>query len=145
MDNLKMLVVYISEDFSDDYWSDEAMGEAISMMGGLSVEDWKGLHVEVDGLHQKARERLCEILGEGGECLEQKMLLLLDGLSSQSSQVVCACVDSINNLFQSFGGQVPLLEVLREKMKSIKEVDGVCAVVLDSLRGKVESFLDARS
>lgn len=88
---------YLDGDFSDDYWSDEALGLAATFAQSFASEDWAALKAKVEeGLDDRWLARCAEVLGDVATPMAVGILIRM--LSHASAEVLVCAADSLHSL-----------------------------------------------
>lgn len=129
---------YIDRDFSLDYWSDEGISQAALILTKFTDSDWDVLAELCLSKSEKwgirCAETLCEIEGS------QSLIVLLQLLKSESSDVRMAALDSISSLMAGGTDISACVQEISDAVIQIRasgNVDHVVDLVLVSLEKKI--------
>jgi len=84
---------------SVDYWSDEAIDEAVQYLDNFDISDWDNLNQSLSNKSVEWQTRCAETMSEIAP--ERGMPVLISLLSSPVVDVLEAVVDSLNSFSQS--------------------------------------------
>jgi len=87
---------YLSLEFSDDYWSDEGISYAASMLNTFTEADWVTLKNSSRSKSAQWIARCAETLGDSHK--RHSLDLLLSWSQSGNHEIVISALDSINAL-----------------------------------------------
>lgn len=90
------LDTYLSQDFSDDYWSDDASLYACELVKQLTTEDWNALHASWRNRSKQWQERCAEILDWGDA--RQAVPLLLEMIQVEDDELTLTAADSLSSI-----------------------------------------------
>lgn len=127
---------YLNADFSVDYWSDEGIGYAITLLEKFTDSDWVSLK---DMIHNKPIPwlvRCAETLGDVGGVSSFDVLLEL--IAVQNDEVKISALDSMNSLLSLGFDLGNSAGRIRSSIEAARNSAGaVASMVLDSLENKL--------
>ena len=87
---------YLNQDFSDDYWYDDANLHACNLVKQLTPADWIALKSSWQDRSQGWQERCAEILDWGDT--NESVPLLLEMLQQKNDELTLAAADSLQSI-----------------------------------------------
>lgn len=96
MTTFQELDVYLSQDFSEDYWADDASLYACELVKQLTTDDWNALHASWRNRSQQWQERCAEILDWGDA--RQAVPLLLEMIRVEDDELTLTAADSLSSI-----------------------------------------------
>lgn len=96
MTTFQELDTYLSQDFSDDYWSDDASLYACELVKQLTTEDWDALKSSWRNRSKHWQERCAEILDWGDA--RQAVSLLLEMIQVEDDELTLTAADSLSSI-----------------------------------------------
>lgn len=120
------LDAYLTQNFSDDYWADEASLYACELVKQLTTEDWDALKSSWQNRSKQWQVRCAEILDWGQT--RQAVPLLLEMIQTGDDELTVTAADSLRSigvaeLGLSIGNDVlELLQVVAHKSSIAKRI-----------------------
>lgn len=96
MTTFQELDVYLSQDFSEDYWADDASLYACELVKQLTTEDWNALYASWRNRSKQWQVRCAEIL-DWGEA-RQAVPLLLEMIQVKDDELTLTAADSLSSI-----------------------------------------------
>ena len=96
MTTFQELDAYLSQDFSDDYWADDASLYACELVKQLTTEDWDALKFSWRNRSKHWQERCAEILDWGDA--RQAVPLLLEMIQVEDNDLTLTAADSLSSI-----------------------------------------------
>jgi tetratricopeptide (TPR) repeat protein len=96
MTTFQELDAYLSQDFSDDYWADDASLYACDLVKQLTTDDWNVLHASWRNRSKQWQERCAEILDWGDA--RQALPLLLEMIQVEDDELTLTAADSLSSI-----------------------------------------------
>jgi len=87
---------YLNQDFSDDYWYDDANLHACNLVKQLTPSDWIALKSSWQDRSQGWQERCAEILDWGDT--NESVPLLIEMLQQKNDELTLAAADSLRSI-----------------------------------------------
>ncbi|MEW5858861.1 MAG: hypothetical protein AB1861_15975 [Cyanobacteriota bacterium] len=96
MTTFQELDVYLSQDFSEDYWADDASLYARELVKQLTTGDWNTLHASWQNRSKEWQVRFAEVL-DWGEA-RQAVPLLLEMIREEDDELTLTAADSLRSI-----------------------------------------------
>jgi hypothetical protein len=96
MTTFQELDAYLSQEFSDDYWYDDAKFYACELVKQLTTEDWNALKFSWRNRSKQWQERCAEILDWGDA--RQAVPLLLEMIQVEDDELTLTAADSLRSI-----------------------------------------------
>lgn len=96
MTTFQQLDTYLSQDFPDDYWADDASIYAYELVKQLTTEDWNALKSSWQNRSKRWQVRCAEIL-DWGEA-RQVVPLLLEMIQGKDDELTLTAADSLRSI-----------------------------------------------
>ncbi len=157
MTTFQELDAYLSQDFSDDYWSDDASLYAHELVKQLSTEDWKALKSCWQNRSKQWQIRCAEIL-DWGEAL-QAVPLLRQMIQVRDDELTLTAADSLRSLVGVVNPNLPVSkDVLKhlqavaqtgniaknkdvlEHLQAVAQTGNIARRIINDLTGNIENF-----
>jgi hypothetical protein len=126
------LDVYLGQEFSVDYWSDEAILYAYTLVQKMTPTDWDALRVSWRIRPKEWQYRCAEILSQADP--RQAIPVLLDMLQTPDGELAVAAADTLRTLYM---GERNVLEVSPKVVERLyalaKEYPGLVAQTINEL------------
>ncbi|MFE1748581.1 hypothetical protein [Coleofasciculus sp. H7-2] len=132
------LDAYLSQNFSDDYWADDASLYACELVKQLTTEDWDALHASWQNRSKEWQVRCAEIL-DWGE-VSQAVPLLLEMIREEDDELTLTAADSL----RSIGVELDLPgEDILERLQTVAQTGSIAKRIVNELlkQLQVQSFL----
>jgi hypothetical protein len=117
MTTFQELDAYLSQDFSDDYWSDDASLYARELVKQLTLDDWNAFKSSWQNRSKEWQIRCAEIL-DWGEAL-QAVPLLRQMIQVRDDELTLTAADSLRSLV---GVVNPNSPVSKDVLKHLQEI-----------------------
>jgi len=127
---------YLELEFSEDFWSDEGMSHAVSLISQFTELDWLAFLESIANQSEIWMIRCSEALGDVGYAQSLEALLKLISLGSKS--VVIAALDSINSLATRGFDISPYKHEIQNTLNKIITSDHVTRAMISSLQIKIK-------
>jgi len=128
---------YLLLEFSEDYWSDEGISMAASMISQFTELDWFALFETIEHQSESWMIRCSEALGDRGD--KHSLAALLKLIIFGSQNVIIAALDSINSLAsQGFDISPYKHEIHNSLNRVVANADSVTRTMLASLQTKIK-------
>jgi hypothetical protein len=157
MTTFQELDAYLSQDFSDDYWSDDASLYAHELVKQLSTEDWNALKSCWQNRSKQWQIRCAEIL-DWGEAL-QAVPLLRQMIQVRDDELTLTAADSLRSLVGVVNPNLPVSkDVLKhlqavaqtgniaknkdvlEHLQAVAQTGNIARRIINDLTGNIENF-----
>ena len=125
------LDTYLGQEFSVDYWSDEAMLYAYVLVQKMTLTDWEALRTSWQLRPQEWQYRCAEILSQADP--QQAMPVLLDMLLTPDGELAVAAADTFRALHV---GEIsaPVSSKVVERLQALtKQYPGLVAQTVSEL------------
>lgn len=130
---------YLDGDFSVDYWSDEGIGVAVSILSRFKGSDWTQLEHSLGGRSDQWLTRCAETLSEANQV--QALQLLLRLIESNGGIVRIAALDAMSSLVsQGLDVRDSVDEILVAIEKTRPNADSVDRIALDALEDRLRTL-----
>jgi tetratricopeptide (TPR) repeat protein len=96
MTTFQELDAYLSQEFSDDYWYDDAKFYACELVKQLTTDDWNALKFSWQNRSKHWQERCAEILDWGDA--RQAVPLLLEMIQVEDDELTLTAADSLSSI-----------------------------------------------
>jgi hypothetical protein len=126
----------LSMEFSMDYWSDEIIDEAISIMNKFDDKDWELILDNWSNKDTVWKERCAATLSATQP--EKSLSILLSMLNSESGEVLEAVVDSLYSLAQD-NIQINLSSEQLTKLRKLSTTGKIYGIIVSNLLEKLNS------
>ena len=157
MTTFQELDAYLSQDFSDDFWSDDASLYARDLVQQLSTEDWNAFKSSWQNRSKEWQIRCAEIL-DWGEAL-QAVPLLRQMIQVRDDELTLTAADSLRSLVGGVNPNFPVstdvLEHLQavaqtgniaknkdvlEHLQAVAQTGNIARRIINDLTGNIENF-----
>lgn len=96
MTTFQELDAYLSQEFSDDYWYDDAKFYACELVKQLTADDWDALKSSWRNRSKQWQERCAEMLDWGD--VRQAVPLLLEMIQVENDDLTLTAADSLSSI-----------------------------------------------
>jgi hypothetical protein len=96
MTTFQELDAYLSQEFSDDYWYDDAKFYACELVKQLTTDDWDALKSSWRNHSKQWQERCAEILDWGDA--RQAVPLLVEMIQVEDDELTLTAADSLSSI-----------------------------------------------
>lgn len=96
MTTFQELDAYLNQEFSDDYWYDDAKFYACELVKQLTTDDWNALKSSWRNRSKQWQERCAEILDWGDA--RQAVPLLLEMIQVEDDELTLTAADSLSSI-----------------------------------------------
>ena len=132
MTTFQKLDTYLSQEFSDDYWYDDAEFYACDLVKQLTRLDWNTLHTSWKNRSILWQVRCAEILDWGD--INQAIPLLLDMIASENDELTLAAADSLRSLnLVELDFPVCVDEKVLARLQAVKETGNIAKRIINEL------------
>jgi hypothetical protein len=124
------LDAYLSQDFSDDYWADDASLYACELVKHLTTEDWNALKSSWQNRWRHWQVRCAEIL-DWGEA-HQAVPLLLEMIQVGDDELTLTAADSL----RSIGAaelDLPVGKDVLERLQAVAQTGNIAQHIINEL------------
>lgn len=121
---------YLSEEFSPDYWYDEAHIYAIELLRKMTPNDWNQLKIEWRDRSSDWQERCAYILSDADSSLA--IPLLLEMLKSKNNEVVLTAADALISI-DIAKINLYLNRDVMERLQLLSQNNPISKVIIDQL------------
>jgi hypothetical protein len=133
---IEKYTTYLDGDFSVDYWSDEGICHAASLLEEFTTLDWEKLKKSIPVKSDLWATRCAETLSETDN--KNSFDVLLDLINAKSCDVRTAALDTINSLIsQGFDAGEHVEKIRSAVLLTKNTADSISMKVLDSLEKKL--------
>ncbi|HEY9633539.1 MAG TPA: hypothetical protein V6D14_09045 [Coleofasciculaceae cyanobacterium] len=157
MTTFQELDAYLSQDFSDDYWADDASLYARELVKQLTTEDWNALKSSWQNRSKEWQVRCAEIL-DWGEAI-QAVPLLRQMIQVRDDELTLTAADSLRSLVGVVNPNLPVSkDVLKhlqavaqtgtianskdvlEHLQAVAQTGNIARRIINDLTGNIENF-----
>ncbi len=157
MTTFQELDAYLSQDFSDDYWADDASLYARELVKQLTTEDWDALKSSWQNCSKQWQVRLAEIL-DWGET-RRAVSLLQQMIQVRDDELTLTAADSLRSLVGVVNPKLPVtkdalehLQVIAqtvniannketlEHLQAVAQTGNIARRIINDLTGNIENF-----
>ena len=132
MTMFQKLDMYLSQEFSNDYWSDDAEFYACNLVKQLTHLDWNTLHTSWKNRSILWQVRCAEILDWGD--INQAIPLLLDMIASENDELTLAAADSLRSFnLVELDFPVCIDEKVLTRLQAVKETGNIAKRIINKL------------
>jgi tetratricopeptide (TPR) repeat protein len=137
MTTFQKLDTYLSQEFSDDYWYDDAEFYACDLVKQLTRLDWNTLQTSWKNRSIAWQVRCAEILDWGD--INQAIPLLLDMIASENDELTLAAADSLRSLnLVELAFPVSVDEKVLARLQAVKETGNIAKRIVNELLKKLQ-------
>jgi hypothetical protein len=139
MTTFQELDAYLSQNFSDDYWSDDASLYARELVKQLTTEDWNALKSSWQNRSKEWQMRCAEIL-DWGEAL-QAVPLLLEMIQVENDDLTLTAADSLRSI-GVVELDLPVGKDVLERLQMVAQTSSIAKRIINELlkQLQVQSF-----
>ena len=138
MTTFQELDAYLSQDFSDDFWSDDASLYARDLVQQLSTEDWNAFKSSWQNRSKEWQIRCAEIL-DWGEAL-QAVPLLRQMIQVRDDELTLTAADSLRSLVGVVNPNLPVSKDVLEHLQAVAQTGNIARRIINDLTGNIENF-----
>jgi len=124
------LDAYLSQDFSDDYWYDDASLYACELVKQLTIEDWNALLSSWQNRSKQWQVRCAEIL-DWGEA-SQAVPLLLEMIREGDDELTLTAADSLRSIGVA-ELDLPVGEDVLERLQAVAQTGNIAKRIISEL------------
>lgn len=143
MTTFETLDHFLGQDYSDNFWSDEAVLDAEVRMQNLGREEWPKLRAAWAIRDERWQQRCADVLPRGD--LPQALSVLIQMVRTAKRDVRVAALDSLRELDLDPCSTEEQRDIKLAIEESFKSADPVEATVLRALAKKLNLNLDSAS
>ncbi|HEY9710607.1 MAG TPA: hypothetical protein V6D48_20525 [Oculatellaceae cyanobacterium] len=139
MTTFQELDAYLSQDFSDDYWFDDASLYARELVKQLTTEDWNALKSSWQNRSKEWQVRCAEIL-DWGEA-RQAVPLLLEMIQVENDELTLTAADSLRSI-GVVELDLPVGKDVLERLQTVAQTGSIAKRIINELlkQLQVQSF-----
>ncbi len=141
MTTFQELDAYLSQDFSDDYWADDASLYACELVKQLTPEDWNALQSSWQNRSKQWQVRCAEIL-DWGEA-SQAVPLLLEMIREGDDELTLTAADSLRSIGVA-ELDFPIDEDVLEPLQAVAQTGNITKRIIGELLEQLQlkAYLD---
>jgi hypothetical protein len=131
------LDTYLSQDFSDDYWSDDASLYARKLVKQLTTEDWDALKSSIalsrmngQNRSKQWQVRCAEVL-DWGEA-RQAVPLLLEMIREEDDELTLTAADSLRSIGVA-ELDLPVAKDVLERLQTVAQTGSIAKRIINEL------------
>ena len=125
------LDAYLGQDFSANYWSDEAVLYAYALVQKMTPTDWEALRVSWRVRPQEWQYRCAEMLSQADP--QQAIPMLLDMIQTPDGELAVAAADALRALYVGEYHAPVSPKVVQRLQALAKEYPGLIAQTINEL------------
>jgi hypothetical protein len=129
------LDAYLSQDFSDDYWADDASLYACELVKQLTTEDWNALKSSWRNRSKQWQERCAEILDWGDA--RQAVPLLLEMIQVEDDELTLTAADSLSSIGVA-DLDLPVGADVLSRLQAVAHSGNVAKLIINQLLKQLE-------
>jgi hypothetical protein len=130
MTTFQELDAYLSQDFSDDYWSDDGNLYARELVKQLTLEDWNAFKSSWQNRSKEWQIRCAEIL-DWGEAL-QAVALLLEMIREEDDELTLTAADSLRSIGVA-ELNLPVGKDVLERLQAVAQAGSIAKRIINEL------------
>ncbi len=130
MTTFQELDAYLSQDFSEDYWADDASLYARKLVKQLTTEDWNALKSSWQNRSKEWQMRCAEIL-DWGEAL-QAVPLLLEMIREEDDELTLTAADSLRSIGVA-ELDLPVAKDVLERLQTVAQTGSIAKRIINEL------------
>jgi tetratricopeptide (TPR) repeat protein len=135
MTTFQELDAYLIQDFSDDYWADDASLYACELLKQLTTEDWNTLKSSWENRSKQWQVRCAEILDWGDK--PQAVPLLLEMIREGDDELTLTAADSLRSIGVA-ELDFPIDEDVLERLQAVAQTGNIAKRIISELLGQLE-------
>jgi hypothetical protein len=124
------LDTYLSQDFSEDYWSDDASLYACELVKQLAMEDWNALKSSWQNRSKEWQVRCAEVLDWRGA--RQAVPLLLEMIQNGDDELTLTATDSLRSIGVA-ELELPVGGDVLERLQAVAQMGSIAKRVINEL------------
>ena len=130
MTTFQKLDVYLSQDFSEDYWAEDASLYARELVKQLTTGDWNTLHASWQNRSKEWQVRFAEVL-DWGEA-HQAVPLLLEIIRDEDDELTLTAADSLRSI--GVGElDLPVGKDVLERLQTVAQTGSIAQRIINEL------------
>jgi hypothetical protein len=130
MTTFQRLDEYLSQEFSDDYWHDDAKFHACELVKQLTTDDWNSLNSSWRDRSKYWQERCAEIIDWGDA--RQAAPLLLEMIQAEDDELTLTAADSLRSI-DVVGLDLPVDENVLKRLEAVAQTGNVAKLIVNEL------------
>lgn len=123
MTTFQELDAYLNQEFSDDYWYDDAKFYACELVKQLTTDDWNALKSSWRNRSKQWQERYAEILDWGDA--RQAVPLLLEMIQVEDDELTLTAADSLSSLVGVVNPNLPVSKDVLEHLQAVAQMSNI--------------------
>jgi len=135
MTTFQELDAYLSQEFSDDYWYDDAKFYACELVKQLTTDDWNALKSSWHNHSKQWQERCAEILDWGDA--RQAVPVLLEMIQVEDDELTLTAADSLSSIGVAELDLAISADVL-SRLQAVANSGNVAKLIINQLLGQLE-------
>jgi tetratricopeptide (TPR) repeat protein len=135
MTTFQELDVYLSQEFSDDYWYDDAKFYACELVKQLTTDDWNALKSSWRNRSKQWQERCAEILDWGDA--RQAVPLLLEMIQVEDDELTLTAADSLSSISIA-DLDLPISADVFSRLQAVAHSGNVAKLIINQLLKQLE-------
>jgi tetratricopeptide (TPR) repeat protein len=135
MTTFQELDAYLSQEFSDDYWYDDAKFYACELVKQLTTDDWNTLKSSWRNRPKQWQERCAEILDWGDA--RQAVPLLVEMIQVEDDELTLTAADSLSSIGVAELDLAISADVL-SRLQALANSGNVAKLIINQLLGQLE-------
>jgi len=135
MTTFQELDAYLSQDFSDDYWADDASLYACDLVKQLTTDDWNVLHASWRNRSKQWQVRCAEILDWGDK--PQAVPLLLEMIQVEDDELTLTAADSLSSIGVA-ELDLPVSEDVLSRLQAVAHSGNVAKLISNQLLAQLQ-------
>jgi tetratricopeptide (TPR) repeat protein len=135
MTTFQELDAYLNQEFSDDYWYDDAKFYACELVKQLTTDDWNALKSSWRNRSKHWQERCAEILDWGDA--PQAVPLLLEMIQVEDDELTLTVADSLSSIGVA-ELDLPISADVLSRLQAVAHSGNVAKLIINQLLGQLE-------
>ena len=129
------LDAYLNQEFSEDYWYDDAKFYACELVKQLTTDDWNALKSSWHNHSKQWQERCAEILDWGDA--RQAVPVLLEMIQVEDDELTLTAADSLSSIGVA-ELDLPVSEDVLSRLQAVAHSGNVAKLIINQLLGQLE-------
>jgi tetratricopeptide (TPR) repeat protein len=129
------LDAYLNQEFSEDYWYDDAKFYACELVKQLTTDDWNALKSSWHNRSKQWQERCAEILDWGDA--RQAVPVLLEMIQVEDDELTLTAADSLSSIGVA-ELDLPVSEDVLSRLQAVAHSGNVAKLIINQLLGQLE-------
>jgi tetratricopeptide (TPR) repeat protein len=135
MTTFQELDAYLNQEFSDDYWYDDAKFYACELVKQLTTDDWNALKSSWRNRSKQWQERCAEILDWGDA--RQAVPLLLEMIQVKDDELTLTAADSLRSIGVA-ELDLPVAKDVLERLHTVAQTGNTAKRIINELLGGLQ-------